>query len=312
MEYLDGGTLHDRLAAPAAWMPRTRIEWLERAAYALDQAHALGSSRDVSPRTCSRRGKDVTDFGIASAGGFDTLTLPGTVLGTAGYLSPEQAQGEPATPASDLYGLGVVAFELLTGRRPYAAETAATEAFAHVNAPVPSALVRQALPAGLGAVFRQALARPRRASSWRTALVARRGARGQARGHGARPPVVAPATVIDARVVTPADTPNGGLAETVLVAPRPPSSPPGSRSPLLSVSRATGGSGSHPRDPATAAEGSRLNDLGFARMQQVTERRYPARARGRRAARIGDSDQAYARHRVHALRARALHGRARH
>ena len=76
----------------------------------------------------------MTDFGIASTTGVDTLTLPGTVLGTAGYLSPEQARGEPATAASDRYGLGVVAFELLTGRRPFEADTAATEAFAHVNA----------------------------------------------------------------------------------------------------------------------------------------------------------------------------------
>ena len=81
----------------------------------------------------------MTDFGIASTTGVDTLTLPGTVLGTAGYLSPEQARGESATPASDRYGLAVVAFELLTGKRPFEADTAATEAFAHVNAPVPSA-----------------------------------------------------------------------------------------------------------------------------------------------------------------------------
>ena len=60
----------------------------------------------------------VADFGVASAAGLDSLTAAGTVLGTAGYLSPEQARGERATPASDRYALGVVAFELLTGSAP--------------------------------------------------------------------------------------------------------------------------------------------------------------------------------------------------
>ena len=59
----------------------------------------------------------VADFGIASAAGMDSLTMTGTVLGTAGYLSPEQAQGERAGPASDRYALAIVAWELLTGKR---------------------------------------------------------------------------------------------------------------------------------------------------------------------------------------------------
>ncbi|HEU5263201.1 MAG TPA: protein kinase, partial [Gaiellaceae bacterium] len=102
----------------------------------------------------------VSDFGIASATGFDTLTLPGMVLGTAGYLSPEQARGEPATPASDRYGFGVVAFELLTGRRPFGGETPATQAFAHMHAEVPSATaLDSSLPPAVDVVFAQALAK---------------------------------------------------------------------------------------------------------------------------------------------------------
>jgi serine/threonine-protein kinase len=164
MEYLDGGSVHDRLRDEGHVPPGQALEWLGQAAVALDRAHAEGVvHRDVKPANLllDRDGSIVvTDFGIASTSGVDTLTLPGTVLGTAGYLSPEQARGEPATAASDRYGLGVVAFELLTGRRPYEADTAATEAFAHVNAPVPSAEnIYPELPDGVDEVLERALAK---------------------------------------------------------------------------------------------------------------------------------------------------------
>src|SRR5205823_2756264 len=82
------------------------------------------------------------------------------VLGTAGYISPEQAQGRRATAASDNYALGVVAFELLTGERPYERESMTAEAAAHVNEPVPSACERSdRLPCELDAVFERALAK---------------------------------------------------------------------------------------------------------------------------------------------------------
>ncbi len=87
---------------------------------------AVSIHRDVKPANLLLDEDDrvhVTDFGIASAAGDDTLTLAGTIMGTAGYLSPEQARGEPATAASDRYALGVVAYELSTGRRPFAGET---------------------------------------------------------------------------------------------------------------------------------------------------------------------------------------------
>jgi serine/threonine protein kinase len=90
----------------------------------------------------------------------DSLTMTGTVLGTAGYLSPEQAQGDRATPASDRYALAVVAFELLSGRRPFENESMTAEAAAHVNAQVPSiAEICEGLPEELDPVFRQAMAK---------------------------------------------------------------------------------------------------------------------------------------------------------
>ena len=165
MEYLEGGSVYDRIrTAPVE--PSRAIEWLRQAAQGLDAAHAEGIvHRDVKPANLLLDNEDrvhVTDFGIASAAGFDTLTLPGMVLGTAGYLSPEQARGESATAASDRYALGVVAYELLTGQRPYAgaADTPVTEAFGHLNAPIPSAAqAAPELPRAVDAVFERALAK---------------------------------------------------------------------------------------------------------------------------------------------------------
>jgi serine/threonine-protein kinase len=118
--------------------------------------------RDVKPGNLMLDGEGnvhVADFGIASAAGMDSLTLTGTVLGTAGYLSPEQAQGERASPASDRYALAVVAFELLTGKRPFESESPTAEAAAHVSAPVPSVSSWAGLPRELDPVFESALAK---------------------------------------------------------------------------------------------------------------------------------------------------------
>jgi serine/threonine-protein kinase len=164
MEYLGGGSLEDRLRAGGAEEPNQAVRWLEQAARALDAAHARGVvHRDVKPGNLLLDGDGdvhVADFGIATAAGLDSLTQTGTIIGTAGYLSPEQAQGDRATPASDVYALGVVAFELLTGERPYRRESTTAEAAAHVHAPIPSATERDpTLPRDVDAVFERALAK---------------------------------------------------------------------------------------------------------------------------------------------------------
>jgi eukaryotic-like serine/threonine-protein kinase len=164
MEYLSGGSLEERIRATGAQEPGQALEWLEQAASAIDAAHRHGVvHRDVKPANLlldRNANVHVADFGIASAAGMDSLTMTGTVLGTAGYLSPEQAQGERATPASDRYSLAVVAFELLSGQRPFDSDSITAEAAAHVNAPVPSiASVSQGLPDELDTVFRQAMAK---------------------------------------------------------------------------------------------------------------------------------------------------------
>jgi tRNA A-37 threonylcarbamoyl transferase component Bud32 len=164
MEYLGGGSLEERIREGGAQDVGQALEWLEQAATALDAAHRHGVvHRDVKPANLllDRHGNvHVADFGIASAAGMDSLTMTGTVLGTAGYLSPEQAQGEHATPASDRYSLAVVAFELLSGRRPFESESITAEAAAHVHAAVPAlAEICEGLPDELDPVFRRALAK---------------------------------------------------------------------------------------------------------------------------------------------------------
>ena len=164
MEYLGGGSLERRIRKNGAQQPGQALEWLEQAAVALDAAHRNGVvHRDVKPANLLLDRNDnvhVADFGIASAAGMDSLTMTGTVLGTAGYLSPEQAQGERATPASDRYSLAVVAFELLSGHRPFENESLTAEAAAHVNAAVPSiAEICEGLPPELDPVFRRAMAK---------------------------------------------------------------------------------------------------------------------------------------------------------
>ena len=163
MEHLGGGSLDDELRKGGAQPPERVFTWLEEAASALDVAHREGVvHRDVKPANLMLDGEGnvhVADFGIASPAGMDSLTMTGTVLGTAGYLSPEQAQGERAGPASDRYALGIVAWELLTGKRPFESESPTAEAAAHVNAPIPAVSAASDLPRELDPVFERALAK---------------------------------------------------------------------------------------------------------------------------------------------------------
>src|SRR3954464_1353727 len=143
MEYLPGGTVADRLRSADPIPYAAAVRWLDEAASALDHAHRAGIvHRDVKPANLllDANGRlAVGDFGIARMATDSGMTATGTVLGTAAYLSPEQALGEPATAASDRYALAVVAFELLTGRRPFAGEHVAAQARAHVEAKPPRA-----------------------------------------------------------------------------------------------------------------------------------------------------------------------------
>jgi hypothetical protein len=164
MEYAPGGTVADRMATGTV-SPSTALRWIDQAAHALDTAHAHGVvHRDVKPANLLLAGDEtvrVADFGIASAAGLTALTAAGTVLGTLGYLAPEQAAGGQAGPEADRYSLAVVAYQLLAGRRPFQSDNGPTaEAMAASREPVPLISSEQAgLPPRLDPVFEHALAR---------------------------------------------------------------------------------------------------------------------------------------------------------
>ena len=163
MEFLAGGTV----AEAARLGPVARgeaLEWLRAAAAALDHAHRRGVvHRDVKPSNFlldDDRVLHVADFGIASLGAEETLTASGQLLGTAAYLAPERALGQPATPASDRYSLAVAAFELLAGERPFTTGEATAVARQHVEASPPAASARNpGLPRGLDAVLARGMAK---------------------------------------------------------------------------------------------------------------------------------------------------------
>jgi eukaryotic-like serine/threonine-protein kinase len=160
MEHLSGGTVADRLRRPQPVPRGAAMRWLDGAASALDYAHGCDLiHRDVKPGNLLLDGAGriaVADFGIARIATDTAMTNTGQVLGTAAYLSPEQALGKPATDASDRYALAVVAYELLTGRKPFTGEVAAAQARQHIEAPMPPA---EGVPGAVDGVLRRGMAK---------------------------------------------------------------------------------------------------------------------------------------------------------
>jgi len=139
MEMVDGQSLA-RLLAGGPIGPARTMGIVAQAARGLQAAHAAGLvHRDIKPGNLMVGRDDhvkITDFGIAQAAGSARVTRTGTLVGTAAYLAPERAGGGPATPASDLYSLGVVAYECLTGQAPFSGESLAV-ALAHMQQAIP-------------------------------------------------------------------------------------------------------------------------------------------------------------------------------
>ena len=298
MEHLGGGSLDEVLRREGGQPPERALTWLAQAALALDTAHRRGVvHRDIKPANLmlDRDGNvHVADFGIASAAGMDSVTMTGTVLGTAGYLSPEQAQGERATPASDRYALAVVAFELLTGGRPYAADSPTAEAAAHVNAPVPPISRRANVPPELDAVFSRALAKDpaQRFATGAEFVAALRAAFANAAGNTGPLAAVAAPTAVTRTLPRPASRTLWPLLIALLAAgaiagallayfvTRDSGSGPRvvthvrtvtTQGRLTTVERpvtvTTAPATSAPAAPAPGESGESLNDAGFAKMQ---------------------------------------------
>jgi serine/threonine protein kinase len=163
-EYLPGGSLEDRLAEATSLSEQEVMRIAADIAEGLAHAHERGVvHRDLKPGNvlfdAEGRAK-IADLGIAQLGGAVTLTEAGTILGTAAYMSPEQAAGETATPASDVYSFGVVLYRMLTGRLPFEAGNPAELAAMHQTAlPTPVAALRPDVPPPLADLTMSALAK---------------------------------------------------------------------------------------------------------------------------------------------------------
>ncbi|MDQ6649908.1 MAG: protein kinase [Actinomycetota bacterium] len=221
MEHVSGNSCAELLRDHGHMSVQEALDVVTQACRGLDYAHRNGVvHRDVKPGNLLVRPDGtvkVTDFGIARAADGVPLTQTGTVLGTAYYLSPEQGSGRPVGPSSDVYSLGVVAYECLTGGRPFAGTNAVAVALAHVRDQPPA--LPDDIPPPVRTLIDQTLEkepsrRPDSAGTFgRTALALREALYGQSPSTGPMATTVAGvAAAGDTRAVTSLLAPTGLLA----------------------------------------------------------------------------------------------------
>ena len=164
MEYVDGRPLADEIEQEGRLDAARVVDLGVQVCAGLEHAHAAGLvHRDIKPGNLllgEGHTVKIADFGIARAAEMTRLTQIGSVLGTAAYLSPEQALGEEVTAAADIYSFGCVLYESLTGRTPYVFDTLAELTIKHRKEPItPVRELRPEIPEGLEAVVMRTLAR---------------------------------------------------------------------------------------------------------------------------------------------------------
>ena len=164
MEFVDGPTLDQVLSEPQPLAPERMFAILGQTAVALDYAHGKGIvHRDVKPANimiAADGTAKITDFGIAKITASEQFTMTGSIVGTPHYMSPEQVQGQPVDGRSDQFSLAVIAFEMLTGEKPYTGEHLTTVVYKIVAEEPPAPhRINSTLGAGIEAVVRKGLAK---------------------------------------------------------------------------------------------------------------------------------------------------------
>jgi len=266
MEYVEGRTLRELLRAGQHLDPRVALEVTSGVLAALDYSHRAGIvHRDIKPANVmlTPNGEvKVMDFGIARAlaDSSSTMTLTQAVIGTAQYLSPEQARGETVDARSDLYSTGCMLFELVTGRPPFMADSPVSVAYQHVREPAPHpSEFNPALPPDLDRVILHALAKDRE-TRYQTASEFRGDVENLLRGRQ----VIAPATDPAAATVAIPGGPAAQFAATETYQPMGGYQPTSAYDSLAQTAVAADQAARRDRPPARRGNGGRYALLGVA------------------------------------------------
>jgi eukaryotic-like serine/threonine-protein kinase len=231
MEYLEGRTLKELLVARGPTPLPVAIDYARQILAALGFAHRNHVvHRDIKPHNVvvAPDGRlKVTDFGIARVG-TSQMTETGSIIGTAQYLSPEQAKGAPVTPASDIYSVGIVLYEMLTGTVPFTGDTPLEIAMKHLSAtPEPPSERRPEIPHELDSIVLRALAK-KPADRYQSAEEMDADLARAARGQSVSPETEEAATQVlrGAGAATLASAPTEVVPRVAVVPPPPPYAPP--------------------------------------------------------------------------------------
>ncbi|MGI8414174.1 MAG: protein kinase domain-containing protein [Solirubrobacteraceae bacterium] len=277
MEHVSGRSCAELLRDRGHLDVEETIGIVTQACRGLDYAHRNGVvHRDVKPGNLLVSDSEVVklaDFGIARATDQSSITQVGSVLGTAAYLAPEQARGEEAGPRADLYSLGVVTYQLLTGRLPYEASSLSELTLKQQRGvPTPLRDLNPSVPIELAQAVSNALAidqEERPADAVLLAQALRKGAQGVSTVNVGTPPA-SPPTGAETRVLSSRETPTAGTRSLPRTSPTRPGAPRAPRAPRATTPRASRpleprrGSRSAPGRPPEPARARRRSAGGRA------------------------------------------------